>query len=72
MAAMPPEADARLPTHKIVDGDTLPLLAQRYLGSASRANEIYEANRNVISDPSILRIGVKLKIPSPEQAAAGR
>ena len=33
-------------THKIVDGDTLPGLARRYLGSArTKAGEIFEANR---------------------------
>jgi nucleoid-associated protein YgaU len=58
--------DANLPgprTHKIVDGDTLPLLAQRYLGSAARAREIYEANRDVLLDPELLPIGAELKIP---------
>ena len=61
-------ADLLLPatgprTHKIVDGDTLPALAQLYLGSASRAREIFDANRDVLSDPELLPIGVELKIP---------
>ncbi len=63
LAAMPPERAAPLQTHKIVDGDTLPALAERYLGSASRANEIFDANRGVLSDPNILRIGAVLRIP---------
>ena len=50
-------------THKIVNGDTLPALAQRYLGSASRAGEIFAANRDVLPDPELLPIGVELKIP---------
>jgi nucleoid-associated protein YgaU len=50
-------------THKIVDGDTLPALAQLYLGSAARAREIFEANRAVLSDPELLPIGTELKIP---------
>ena len=49
--------------HKIVDGDTLPALAERYLGSAARANEIFDANRDVLPDPELLPIGAKLKIP---------
>jgi nucleoid-associated protein YgaU len=50
--------------HKIVDGDTLQLLAERYLGSSSRAMEIFEANRDVLSDPNILPLhDTVLKIP---------
>jgi nucleoid-associated protein YgaU len=63
-----PVADLLLPatgprTHKIVDGDTLAALAQSYLGSASRARDIFDANRDVLSDPELLPIGVELKIP---------
>ena len=50
--------------HKIVDGDTLRDLAERYLDSADRAGEILEINRDVLSDPKLLPIGVELKIPS--------
>jgi len=56
-------------THKVVDGDTLGALAERYLGSADRGREIYEANRDVLSSPGILPIGVELKIP-PRQGLA--
>jgi nucleoid-associated protein YgaU len=52
--------------HRIVDGDTLPQLAQRYLGSAERQGEIFEANRGVLSSPDLLPIGAMLKIPAPE------
>ena len=50
-------------THKIVDGDTLASLAERYLGSPQRAGEIYDANRDVLFDPQLLPIGVELTIP---------
>lgn len=50
-------------THKIEDGDTLPALAARYLGSADRAIEIFQANRDILSDPQLLPIGGELKIP---------
>lgn len=49
--------------HKIVDGDTLKTLAERYFGSAARAEQIYEANRDVLPGPEVLPIGVELKIP---------
>ena len=47
----------------VVDGDRLKSLAKRYLGSASRYLEIYEANRDVLASPDLLPIGTKLKIP---------
>jgi len=55
--------------HKIRDGDTLSALAQRYLGSPARAVEIFDANREVLSDPELLPIGTELKIP-PRQPPA--
>ncbi len=66
---MLPETASAPPIHKIIDGDSLALLAERYLGSASRAMEIYEANRNVLAQPEILPIGVELKIPRADQAS---
>ena len=56
-------ADQTAQTHRVVDGDTLPALAERYLGSAARAEEIYRANRDVLSDPGLLPIGADLKLP---------
>lgn len=51
--------------HKIVDGDTLGALAERYLGSAARCLDIFEANRDRLSSPELLPIGVELRIPPP-------
>ena len=55
--------------HRIADGDTLPRLAERYLGSAERYLEIYEHNRDVLRTPGELPIGLELRIPP---APAGR
>jgi len=68
LSEMLPESASAPPTHKIIDGDSLGLLAERYLGSATRAREIYEANRNVLSKPEILPIGAELKIPRADHA----
>jgi nucleoid-associated protein YgaU len=74
-----PEATAAqaVSVHKIVNGDTLPSLAQQYLGSADRAGEIYEANRGLLTSPDALPIGLELRIPprlppSPPQAPTSR
>jgi LysM repeat protein len=62
--------ETRVRTHKVVDGDTLRLLAERYLGSAGEAMAIFEANRDALPSPEILPIGVELKIPPRRVPAA--
>ncbi|NLX97488.1 MAG: LysM peptidoglycan-binding domain-containing protein [Rhodopirellula sp.] len=70
-----PFAHGRNSQHKIVDGDTLTALAQRYLGDSSLWREIFEANQEVLSSPQLLPIGGVLEIPQippcePESAAS--
>jgi len=50
-------------THVVVDGDTLTKISLQYYGTANRWREIYDANRNVLPNPSILSIGSTLAIP---------
>lgn len=50
-------------THVIVDGDSLQRLASRYLDDPQRGREIYELNRDVLTNPDLLPIGAELKIP---------
>ncbi len=50
-------------THIVSDGDSLERLASRYLSDPRRGNEIYELNRDVLSSPDMLPIGVELRIP---------
>jgi nucleoid-associated protein YgaU len=66
----PPSGSRAVRKHKVVDGDTLGALAQRYLGNAQRSGEIFEANKDVLSRPDLLPIGAELKIPSPAPAPA--
>ncbi len=58
-------------THKIVDGDTLPQLAQQYLGRADRYMQIFDYNRDVLQSPDVLPIGAELRIPSRLALTAG-
>jgi nucleoid-associated protein YgaU len=44
-------------------GDTLSGIAQKFLGSQSRYQEIYEANRDRMSSPDRLDVGKPLRIP---------
>lgn len=72
VAAMPQSAPSSpqrpagvaLRTHTIVDGDSLPKLARRYLGSAERSGEILALNRDVLPDPDLLPIGTEIKLPA--------
>jgi nucleoid-associated protein YgaU len=50
-------------THTIVDGDTLPGIAQHYLGRADRYPELFEYNRDILRNPEVLSIGAELRIP---------
>ena len=49
--------------YRLRDGDTLEGLAQRFLGSAARAEEIYALNRQTLSTPDLLPIGTTIVIP---------
>src|SRR5687768_13557547 len=51
-------------THRIVDGDTLPRLAERYWQDASLADALWEANRSVLLSPDPLPLGVTIRIPA--------
>lgn len=53
-----------LPSQYIVqEGDWLSTIANRFYGDASRWEVIYEANRDIIEDPSRINIGDVLTIP---------
>ena len=71
LGSMIPEPDRPPPTrlHRIADGDSLATLAEQYLGSPSRATEIFQANRDVLDDPQLLPIGAELKIPPQNRPA---
>lgn len=50
-------------TYKVVDGDTLRGIAASEFGDAGRWQDIYDANRHLISSPSALSVGVTLVLP---------
>lgn len=51
--------------HKVVDGDTLVKLAEKYLGRADRYVDLFHYNRDVLRDPNVLPIGSEIRIPPP-------
>jgi nucleoid-associated protein YgaU len=57
--------------HRIIDGDSLQKLAKRYLQDASRADEIYALNRDVLTSPDLLPIGAEIKLPTVKATGRG-
>jgi nucleoid-associated protein YgaU len=55
--------DQGRPMYKVGSDDTLTSIAQRHLGRASRWNEIFELNKNVMSTPDRMRPGLVLELP---------
>lgn len=51
-------------SYTVKSGDTLSAIAERHYGEASRWREIFEANRDQIDDPDLIRPGQVLRLPS--------
>ena len=49
--------------HEVKAGDTLSKIAQQYYGDASLYPTIFEANRDILKDPNVIKVGQKLRIP---------
>jgi LysM repeat protein len=64
----PPSDPEPPPSHEKVyvvqPGDSLSLIAKKVYGDYSLWPVIFEANRDKISDPSLIRVGMELLIPS--------
>lgn len=49
--------------HTVVKGDTLSAIAKKYLGNANRYQEIFEANKPMLTHPDKIYPGQMLRIP---------
>jgi nucleoid-associated protein YgaU len=56
-------AEARARVYVVKSGDSLSKIAKELLGDASRWREIFEANKDQIKDPNLIRVGQELRIP---------
>jgi nucleoid-associated protein YgaU len=61
-AAPAPPAGAET-IHVVVAGDTLGAIAKKYYGKASLYSKIFEANKDVLKNPDVIKPGQKLRIP---------
>ena len=49
--------------HEVKSGETLSRIAQHYYGDASLYPRIFEANKDTLKDPNMIRVGQQLRIP---------
>ncbi|GEM_PF-1571024 len=56
--------------HRIAEGDTLPRLAEKYLGSRDRYLELLQLNSEVLFDARLIPIGVEIVIPDRSTVVA--
>ncbi|WP_017998280.1 peptidoglycan-binding protein LysM [Paracoccus sp. N5] len=59
----PAPAGAKPVFHTVQKGETLSAIAQKYLGKAGRYQEIFEANKPMLTDPDKIYPGQTLRIP---------
>ena len=62
-ATQPGSAIGSAKTYVVVNGDSLSKIAKREYGDANKWRTIYEANKELISDPDLIYPGQELKIP---------
>ena len=49
--------------HEVEKGDTLSKIAAKYYGDASLYMQIFEANKDILHNPDLIKVGQKLRIP---------
>lgn len=50
--------------YTVKSGDSLSKLAKQYLGDAKRYMEIFNVNKDVLTNPDLIKIGQRLKLPN--------
>lgn len=63
-ATTAPAAAPAEQTYTVAKGDTLSKIAKHFYGNANRWKEIFEANRDQLSNPDLIKPGQVLKIPA--------
>jgi nucleoid-associated protein YgaU len=66
--ARAPQPKAKPRPYRLRDGDTLEKIAERFLDNRQRANEVFEANRDVLARPDLLPVGATIFIPPRQNA----
>ncbi len=61
-AAAPAAAAAK--TYTVQAGDTLSKISKQFYGDANKYMKIFDANKDQLNDPNMIKVGQVLKIPS--------
>jgi nucleoid-associated protein YgaU len=51
--------------YAVQSGDTLSKIAKKHLGSSDKYMALFHANKDVLKNPDLIKVGQKLKIPNP-------
>lgn len=51
--------------HSVQSGENLSKIAKHYYKDANKYIKIFEANKDQLSNPDLIKVGQKLKIPNP-------
>ena len=51
-------------TYTVQPGDTLSKIAKQFYGNANAYMKIFEANKDQLNDPNLIKVGQVLKIPN--------
>jgi nucleoid-associated protein YgaU len=60
----PAPAKAAEQTYTVQSGDTLSKISKQFYGDANKYMKIFEANRDVLNDPNMIKVGQVLKVPA--------
>jgi len=61
--APPPASKPVERIHVVVAGESLSKIAQKYYGNGNKYMKIFEANKDILSNPDLIKPGQKLRIP---------
>ena len=64
-SAQPAGGGGQVTTYTVKPGDTLSKIAKEHLGNANAYMDIFNANRDQLSDPDKIKPGQVLKMPQP-------
>ncbi len=62
--APPKPAAPEAKTYTVQPGDTLSKIAKQFYGNANTYMKIFEANKDQLNDPNLIKVGQVLKIPN--------
>ena len=60
----PPRTTQQPETYTVKSGDSLSKIAKQHYGDGNKWRAIFEANRDLITNPDLIHPGQVLKIPS--------